>query len=354
MRIAYIINHDISRNDGVTKKVVSQVEEWKKLGVTVTVFCVTNNVGISILEAKQYASKGFISDRVFLNKKLISDLDFFKPNLVYYRYDTISATLKKIFKNHKTIAELNTNDLGEYLLLLKKEKSIKSLLRYLVYLLFRGMVFSNIEGIVGVTEEIKDLPSIKKYNLKSVCIPNSINLNNYNIVKEPKKTLNKKPCLFFIGTPNQPWHGVDIIEKMSIDLTEFDFHIVGIDGDSTANLFYHGYLNKEQYSSILKNMNICIGSLALYRNKMSEACPLKVREYLVHGFPTIIGYNETSFPDTKEISWLLNIDSKNYNLNKIKQFVSENKDYVVQRDQIECIDTKAVEIKRIEFFNSFV
>ena len=101
-------------------------------------------------------------------------------------------------------------------------------------------------------------------------------------------------------------------------------------------------------------MNICIGSLALYRNKMSEACPLKVREYLAYGFPTIIGYKEASFPNTKEISWLLNIDSKNYNLNKIKQFVSENKDYVVQRDQIECIDTKAVEIKRIEFFNSFV
>lgn len=354
MRIAYLINHDISQNDGVTKKVISQVEEWKKLGVTVTVFCVTKNKDVSILEANQYSSKGFFYDRIFLNKKLISDLNLFKPNLVYFRYDTISATLKNIFKNYKTIAELNTNDLGEYLLLLKKEKSIKSLLRYLVYVLFRGMVFRNIKGIVGVTEEIKDLPSIKKYNLKSVCIPNSINLMTYNIVKVSKDSLKKRTSFFFIGTPNQPWHGVDIIKKLSIDLPEFDFHIVGIDGDSTTNLFYYGYLNKEQYSSILKNMNICIGSLALYRNKMSEACPLKVREYLAYGFPTIIGYKEASFPNTKEISWLLNIDSKNYDINKIKQFVLENKDYVVQRDQIECIDTKAVEVKRIEFFSSFV
>ena len=41
MRIAYIITWNLSHNDGVTRKVLRQVQEWKDLGHEVQVFCAT-------------------------------------------------------------------------------------------------------------------------------------------------------------------------------------------------------------------------------------------------------------------------------------------------------------------------
>ena len=48
MRIAYIITWNLSHNDGVTRKVLRQVQEWKDLGHEVQVFCATEKKGENI------------------------------------------------------------------------------------------------------------------------------------------------------------------------------------------------------------------------------------------------------------------------------------------------------------------
>ena len=352
MRIAYLINHNISKNDGVTKKILNQINEWKNLGNEVVVFCNTVNSGNSILEAKQYQAGNFLESRLKVNVKLLSDINKFNPDIVYFRYDTWSRTFQRIQKRYKVITELNTNDLSEHLLLLKKEKNIKSLLRYLSYYFFRGEILRNVDGIVSVTNEISNLDSVKKYNKKSINIPNSIDLLNYSVIKKNKKS---RVGLFFIGTPNQPWHGVDFIERIANELLEFDFHIVGINNDSYQNIYYHGYLEKSEYLKVLKICNICIGSLALFRNDMSEACPLKVREYLAYGYPIIIGYEESAFTNLESLpKWALKIDANNINIKEIKEFVLKNYNTIVKREEIDFISTQKLEKQRIEFFNTFV
>lgn len=352
MRIAYLINHDISKNDGVTKKILNQISEWKKIGNEVVVFCNTINSGDSILDAKQYQAENFIKSRLKVNTKLLSDLTQFDPSLVYFRYDTWSRTFHEIQKRYKIVTELNTNDLGEYFLLLKKERNIKSLLRFLTYYFLRSKILRNVDGIVSVTNEISNLPSVSKFNKKSISIPNSIDLIKYNIIKNKDK---RRIGLFFIGTPNQPWHGVDIIEEIAKELPEFDIHIVGINNESHENIFYHGYLEKQEYLKVLEKCNICIGSLALFRNNMSEACPLKVREYLAYGFPIIIGYKESAFVDLQNFpAWALKIDSNNVNVNEIKEFVLQNYNTIVKREEIGFISTLKLEKQRVEFFKTFV
>jgi len=350
MKIAYLINHDISKNDGVTKKILSQTDEWKRQEHKVEVFCTTPSLGDSILSAKQYLFTSYIKSRLKVNDELLADIKQYDPSIIYFRYDTWNKTLSILMKNYTVITELNTNDLDEYWLLMKQAKSLKSILRYFSYLFLRSKILSNVSGIVSVTQEIMKLPSIKRFNKPSVYIPNSIDILQYETKKEKAEG---RIGLFFIGTPGQPWQGTDIIELLASKLPEFDFHVVGESGLSNRNLYYHGYLEKDKYMLILKKCHICIGTLALFRKKMSEACPLKVREYLSYGFPTMVGYDETAFLGQDIPSWFKKIDINN--MNEIREFVLENRDVIISHEDVaKYVGSEMIEKKRLKFFTGFL
>ena len=354
MKIAYIINHNIRTNDGITKKIFGQKKEWENLGNEVVVYCTLPQQGESILEAKQYISTTPFKLRFKVQEDVLKDLENFSPDMVYFRYNTWSRTLTKILNKYRVVTELNTYDLGEFWAMFKTEKTTKSLIRYLGYKLLRDKVLSKVTGIIGVTKEIAYHPSNLKYNKPTTFIPNGINLDSFQTLKEVTPKVDRIG-LFFIGSPGALWHGVDIIELMAKELPQYDFHIVGMDGLNSSNLFWHGYLEKNEYIEILKKCHICIGSLALYRNEMYEACTLKVREYLAYGYPIILGYQDSAFIDKKQPKWVHIINAEeNIDYENLKKFISENYQIVVTENEIEYIHTKQLEVQRVKFFNSFI
>src|SRR5690606_35583904 len=99
-----------------------------------------------------------------------------------------------------------------------------------------------------------------------------------------------------------------------------------------------------------------IGSLAMHRNSMLEACPLKVREYCAFGLPVILGYRDT---DLEGQDFVLNIG--NYesnvedNIEEIRQFVIKWHNKVVNHTITEPIlSYKYKEEKRLRFFESII
>ena len=56
------------------------------------------------------------------------------------------------------------------------------------------------------------------------------------------------------------------------------------------------------YEAILASSDVALGTLALHRKGMSEAAPLKVREYLLRGIPVVIGYDD---PDLADRPWFV-------------------------------------------------
>ena len=48
---------------------------------------------------------------------------------------------------------------------------------------------------------------------------------------------------------------------------------------------------------LIEKCHVGIGSLALFRNSMKEACTLKVREYWARGLPFVVGYEDTDLKD---------------------------------------------------------
>lgn len=356
MKIAYLIRHDITRNDGVTKKILGQINHWNSMGHVVQIYAYVPKKGDSILSAKQFVMDGAVKSRLMLDDDLYSDVSFFNPDMVYFRYDTWSITLSKIISKYTSIVELNTLDLSEFYALFKLQKSIKSFLRYSAYKLLRGLILRKVKGIVSVTNEIKNDFSNKKYNKPGIAVPNGIDLSEYKVIKSRNNDCSRQG-LFFIGTPGQPWHGVDYIENLASKLPNFDFHIVGIEGKNTANLFYHGYLNTMQYKDILKKCSICIGSLGLHRINMREACPLKVREYLAYGYPIIIGYEDTAFINENTTpGFVFSLDTtrdfSECTIIELEEFIVRMKNIVVSSVDVSYIDTKYLESTRLAFFEN--
>lgn len=354
MRIAYVINHQIWRNDGVTKKIAVQSGTWRAMGHEVEVFCITRKVGDSILSARQYHLGNPAIGRLRVDLQLVHDLDKYNPDIVYLRYDIWSATLDRVIARYKTIAELNSLDVEEYRLLMIKEKSAKALLRYLTYVMLRGRMFRNFAGVVGVTHEIAAASSVARFSLPRIVVPNGINLVKYATVARSSGD-DDSVRLFFIATPGQPWHGVDFIVDLAHGLPNFEFHIVGIAGDSSVkNIFWHGYLDQAAYIDVLARCHICIGSLALFRNGMQEACPLKVREYLAYGFPVIVGYADTAFTNVPLPDFMWKIDLEKTGVTKdviqsVQDFCVRLKNRVVLSDELSMIDADRLEYKRLAF-----
>lgn len=109
MKIAYILYHDITINSGVTKKIKDQVDQWRRNGHEVQTYAFLPRKGASILEAKQYIVSSPIKDRIFINYDILNDLEIFKPDIIYYRYDIWTNTLSKILTRYYSVYEAYQN-----------------------------------------------------------------------------------------------------------------------------------------------------------------------------------------------------------------------------------------------------
>jgi len=108
----------------------------------------------------------------------------------------------------------------------------------------------------------------------------------------------------FLGSM-QPWHGVDLLMKALACLPDTYLWVIGNGPerfcleamarslDIENRVFWFGHRHGVELQALLNASDIGAGSLALHRNGMYEAQPLKVRHFLGVGLPTIIGYKDT-------------------------------------------------------------
>lgn len=352
MKIIYLMEWEFCQEDGVIKKVLDQIETWEAMGHKVKLFVLTKcNQSIKTKNTNVYIKS--IWNKIY-NQKLYNDIKEESADIIYFRYSAYKPYLEKILKKYKVIVEINSDILTEKKL--QRYHSIKDFLTYF-YIKLTNKHLENISlGFVSVTYELKKTLSLNN-NQRIIVIPNSISfLNNIE-----SKIINKNriiPNLVFIGSPNQEWHGLDkIIELAKKTEGKLNFDIIGFNSTKEiySNIIFHGYLTKEKYKTIILNCDIGIGTLGLHRKNMDEACPLKVREYLLYGIPIIIGYTDTAFLNKEVETWILKLD--NYennvidNIQKIIDFSYKNKNTLVcNKISNKYISSQILEEKRLNFF----
>jgi glycosyltransferase involved in cell wall biosynthesis len=169
----------------------------------------------------------------------------------------------------------------------------------------RTAILKRVKGIVGVTREIID------YELKSMgrkgseppafMYPNGI-VPSGEVIADEREDV---PNLLFVAR-FAPWHGLDLLlDALEKDQANCLINIVGQVPESLhkrckteSRIILHGPLGQREISSLASKAWCGLSSLALSRNKMLEACTLKVREYLDMGLPVYADHRDAALPDT--------------------------------------------------------
>lgn len=364
MKVVYLLDENINHPSGVIKKINAQIEEWVKYDVEVYILSIatTNNIGVNpCITPKAKFAKTFNSTKLKLkgiyfnmwNKiastnAILKTINEISPDVIYLREMIALPGLVKIVSKFPTILEANT--------LFLNEAKLGNPLRWYLIKLLQPHLYKHIDGFISVTNEISN--QFLNFSADILTIANGISFEK-KAQTSIIKTHNLRPQVVFVGTPGMPWHGVDLYYKMAELILEADFHLIGptVNQDTLLpNFFSHGYLQPEQLSEVYSKMDIAVGSLALFRNNMKEACVLKVREYLKFGLPVIIGYSDV---DINDFPFILKIENSENGVIKeiddIRQFILNMKGFVVPQNLIEpVISSQVKEETRIKFVKRII
>ncbi|WML46679.1 glycosyltransferase [Neobacillus sp. PS3-34] len=351
MKIAYVVAEGLDKEHGVSKKVLNQIKYWVNSGHSVKLFNYSNKGINPMFEEIEFEIIKYRSRIQFvLNTSGIVPINNWKPDIIYFRTYPYSNTFYKMLKTYPTVIEINSDDVEE-------SKIHMPFLARKHHLLTRNFLMNNAKGFICVTNELKK--KLIKYNKPTITIPNGI--NSHYISRKPEQNWNRnvRYQVIFLGSPNQSWHGLDKIISLANQLPEFDFHIVGTDGlkNMPNNLKQYGYLKESEYISIINKCDVAIGTLALHRIGMNEACPLKTREYLKYGLPTIIGYQDSDFIEGN-YPFLFELPNKEgnieSNISSIKEFIENSRNICIGERDVEHLFYEYKEIKRLDFLSSLI
>jgi len=347
MRIAYFAHVNGGSRSGVFHKIVGQVEQWRAEGHTVRAFVLTRD------EVGEWQSKlgdavvcgydGALS-RMGAVLKLVRATRRFGPTIVYLRRDLFYPQTLWFPPKAALVVEVNEDDLSEY--------ALGPRLRAFYNARTRGVILRRARGLVFVTHELSVHSSFRRYRGKRAVVTNGIRLDSYPTFPAP---MGEHPRLVFIGTAGQPWHGVDKLVRLASMKPDWRFEIIGMRNETQAplpNVSWHGPLERARALEILARADVGVGTLALHRNSLNEACSLKVREYLAVGLPVIFANRDL---DADELGGLaLRIANTESNivdeLARIEEFVERSRGRRVPRSSVAHIDVARKEQQRLSLF----
>jgi glycosyltransferase involved in cell wall biosynthesis len=361
LRIAYFVHWNAGLESGVFKKVLTQIRCWRALGNDVKPFVVTRS---SVLQDDLKRSSVESDLQLYPARRITGAFRRFKafsrsaeriiewePDLVYCRYDRWYPAVTIMGKQTRLVIEVNSDDIAE----LNCQSRI-----YGVYnRLTRDNLINSAKGVVFVSGELARLPHFAKFHKPHLILGNSISLTK---TVYPRCTRSPgPPRLVFMGQRDMPWHGLDKILSLASQFPRWSFHLIGVDAQDFSlnvpnNVVLCGTLTYPDYQHLLFQADCALGTLALHRKGMHEACPLKTREYLAHGLPVVIGYTDTDFPEGAEFLLQLSNTEDNVvsNIERIRIFVESWCGRRVGHEQIRHLDVNEKERIRLRFLNQVV
>ena len=217
------------------------------------------------------------------------------------RHPLIDPVLFLCLKNReRMILEHHTKE--------KEELKVTGDIRLVFEITLGGSWIRSFHALTAVTPEIVDYEVHRSgFSGPTGFFPNSIDLDNQSAPRETADDRADTPLqIIMVSTYFTPWQGLDrILDQISTagSLPPFDLHLVGRlspELESRCKNFcqitLHGTLDSEQVWNLYRNMDLGVGSLTISRKGLTQATPLKVREYLAAGLPVVLGYHDPAIP----------------------------------------------------------
>ena len=349
MRIAYFVPFRGGRETGIYRKVAEHCEEWTRLGAEVGLFVGTGAEAASDWSGIPHAQRVLAmpagaASTIAARESLWRSIRSWKPDVVYARHGLVHPGPVWTASRMPVVLEVNSNDLGEF--------GATSRWRSAYARSTRDLLLSRAAGLVCISQELARSPVYDSGPSRRIAIGNGIRLADLPAFPLPA---NNNPRLVFIGHPGTVWHGLDHLLEMARHFSSWRFDLIGPRTDEVEdkppNVVAHGTLPPEEYRPVMEQADVAVGTLALYRKGMSEDSTLKVREYLARGLPTILGHDDTDFPEPP--SFMLQVpnrsDGVSSSLHRIESFVNRSRGVRVPPEAIGHLDVSVKEKERLQF-----
>lgn len=367
MRIAYLTEWPPYGETGVLRKLIGQVQTWRGLGCEAEIFSLTptrdeepalgfSDYGTVVgalrqdsLDRYPFARLGYVN-KILSVSLMRKALRRFRPDVIYYRQNgPWYPGLGGLLALAPSVMEINTDEAAEG----RHWGAVFDAF----YAANQRRVLSGVSAFVAVTEEIA-----RKY--RDMGKPVSVVGNSFWSDEAPPAppSGNDKPAFVFVGSPGMDWHGADKVLRLAASLPASRFHVVGVGPQDfrgaaiPPNVEAHGHKTGPELTEIYRKSDIGIGTLALHRKDMEEACPLKTREYLMYRLPVIVGYTETEVP-LRSAPYILQIgnDEENVvrNLDQIARFADQWAGRRVT-DDLSFLSRRSKEKERLEFLSGLI
>jgi len=194
-------------------------------------------------------------------------------------------------------------------------------------------------GLIGVTDEISREESKRNFSLPRKTISNGIDVSKVNFTKFIPFD-GESLTMTIVASEFAAWHGLDkllnslIVNNSDIKIT---LNLVGeyiTNNDKTTieninttkkniTVKILGSKRGEELDEVFSNSTLAIGSVAIYRQKLEEACALKIREYLARGIPFIYSAKDPDISENSSFSFELPNDDSPIDFNQIIKFVEQ-------------------------------
>ncbi len=348
MRIAYFAHVSGGSRSGVFQKIAAQVDQWQASGHDVRGFIATRDnaaswrtrFGDSIVG--QYTG---MSSRMRVMVDLVRAMRRFDPDVAYLRWDLFYPPMAWFPARTPVVIEVNSDDVHEYALGTRARSVYNKLTRDFMLKRARALVF--------VTSELSESEHFARCTGRHVVVANGVDLTAYPQLP----AVEQGPLrLVFVGSDREPWHGVDKLITLAAMHDDWCFDVVGLrseSGTAPPNVIWHGPLERADVLGVLARADVGIGTLALHRKQMGEACPLKVREYLAVGLPVLYAHAD---PDVELLGpQCLRIANTETNIldesDRIDAFVRRARGTRIPRSSVAHIDVGSKERQRLALFD---
>lgn len=239
----------------------------------------------------------------------------FSYHAIIMRWTVPTKGLYRLSRSTPVFTEHHSKEVEE----LTFKRDPNSLAQLLFERYYGRKVLKSAKGILGVTNEIREY-ELKRAGIRkpSLVFPNGISVDHIPLTT-PKRFTGESLRILFVGSKLTSWHGLDRLAKgMKAWRSEFpkiELWIVGkMEKDFEGAIMqderirYLGLLEGRKLDQVFSECHIAAGSLAVGRKGLSEACPLKVREYIARGIPFIYGYDDPDLRDN--VPWCLKVPSR--------------------------------------------
>ena len=344
MRVAYVCYLVGWHRDGVGDKIASQLEAWASAGHEPALFFL--NPLSPAGERRSLEGESFLfrnaAERYLATRRLYAAVRRSRPDVIYLRYDLFAPPPSALARIAPTVVEFNSNAQAEW--------GSRSRWAALYERLQERLLLRRAAGAVCVAHELAASVRRKRPDLPVRVIANGIDLAGLPVLPAPAADGIR---VAYLGD-DVYWQGVDKLFELAEALPGWQFDLVGVAAErSRGNVTCHGYLAPEQYEPIVARADVAVGTLALHRKLMNEACALKVRRYLAYGLPVILGHEDTDFVGT-DPWYLLRLPNTESNvrdgIEQIRAFATGVKGRRVDRGEIaERLSAEVKEAARLAF-----